>query len=42
MEKDANFQVIKTHERDKKWVLVCPNFGERTARVELELTDFNC
>ena len=26
---------------DKKWVLVCPNFGECTARVKLELTDFN-
>ena len=25
---------------DKKWVLACPNFGERTARVKLELTDF--
>ena len=26
--------------RDKKWVLACPNFRERTARVKLELTDF--
>ena len=25
---------------DKKWVLACPNFGERTARVKLEWTDF--
>ena len=25
---------------DKKWVLACPNFGECTARVKLELTDF--
>ena len=22
------------------WVLACPNFGECTARVKLELTDF--
>ena len=26
---------------DKKWVLACPNFGECTARVKLELTDFS-
>ena len=25
---------------DKKWVLACPNFRERTVRVKLELTDF--
>ena len=25
---------------DKKWVLACPIFCERTARVKLELTDF--
>ena len=25
----------------KKWVLTCQNFGERTAKVKLELTDFN-
>ena len=24
----------------KKWALACPNFGECTARVKLELTDF--
>ena len=24
----------------KKWVLVCPSFGECTARVKLDLTDF--
>ena len=26
---------------DKKWVAACPNFGECTARVKLELTDFS-
>ena len=26
---------------DKKWVLAWQNFGERTARVKLEITDFN-
>ena len=26
---------------DKKWVLACQSFGECTARVKLELTDFN-
>ena len=25
---------------DKKWVLACPIFCERTARVKLELTDW--
>ena len=24
----------------QKWVLACPSFGECTARVKLELTDF--
>ena len=26
---------------DKKWILACQSFGECTARVKLELTDFN-
>ena len=26
---------------DKKWFLACQSFGECTARVKLELTDFN-
>ena len=26
---------------DKKWVLACQSFGECTARVKLELTDFS-
>ena len=25
----------------QKWVLACPSFGECTARVKLELTDFS-
>ena len=26
----------------KKWVLACQSFGECTAKVKLELTDFRC
>ena len=33
-------KIWKRFRWDKKWVLACPNFGEHTARVKLELTNF--
>ena len=36
-----NISLAVASKWDKKWVLVCQNFGVRTVRVKLELTDFN-
>ena len=38
----ANLFMILTLWWDKKWVLAWLSFGECTARVKLELTDFKC
>ena len=34
------FYLFLSKKWDKKWVLACPSFGECTARVKLDLTDF--
>ena len=37
----AGFFYFFSPKWDKKWVLACQSFGECTARVKLELTDFS-